>query len=154
MLFHNLTKEVDLRIASGHTAAGTSTINGTAIDTNGYDGICFVVLYGTLTATQVTQMKAQQGAASNGSDAADIANSHTGLMKDADSNTLQAIDIYKPTNRYVRPVVLRGTANAEVLSILAILYHNELAPSLFADATVATIAGSIVTLAQPQLGTA
>jgi hypothetical protein len=150
MLFHNLARAADFRIAMAPVVAGTSNQNGTAIDTLGFDGICFVVSYGALTANQVTQAKAQQGALSNGSDASDIANSHTTLLTDGQSNTLQVIDIYRPTNRYVRPVVLRGTANAVINGIIAILYHTETAPPVLP----ADQASAPVVLNQPALGTA
>ena len=91
------------------TAAGTSAVNGSVIDMTGFNAVRFTAVLGTLTATQVTALKAQQGNAANGSDMADIAGAVTPAAADADSNKLLMLDVNvsKITKRYVRPVVTR-----------------------------------------------
>jgi hypothetical protein len=46
------------------------------------------------------------------------------------------LDVYRPAKRYVRPVVVRGTADAAIDGVIAILYGPEKEPPT-ADATVA-----------------
>ena len=104
-------------------AAGTSVQNGSVIDMLGFDGVCYVAAIGTLTATQVTSLKAQHGDASNLSDAADLAGTLTGPMADADSNKLLVLDIQKFSKRYNRVVVNRATANAVIDGVIAIQYQ-------------------------------
>ncbi len=109
-------------------AAGTSDQNGTVVDTMDYEGVCFVAAFGALTATQVTKIKAQQGALSDGTDMADLEGSAVGPMADADSNELLILDVYRPAERYVRCVVDRDTANAVIDGVIAILYGPRIMP--------------------------
>jgi hypothetical protein len=117
------------------TAAGTTAINGTHVDMQGFDGVVFVCLMGTLTATQVTALKAQGGALANDSDMADLVGAATPAAADADSNKLLILDVYRPQQRYVRPVVTRGTANAVIDGVLAFRYQGEKVP-IAIDATL------------------
>lgn len=109
-------------------AAGTSDQNCTAVDMSGFDGVCFIALFGTLTATQVTQIKGQQGTDSTPTDAADLTGSNVGPMADGDSNKMLILDIYRPEERYVRLVVDRGTANAVIDGVIAIQYRGKKCP--------------------------
>lgn len=143
-------------------AAGTSNQTGNHVDMQGYDGVTFILSVGTLTATQQTRLKAQGGNLANDSDQADlsmllstaaISSSPSGttvqtpLFADANSNTLAVLDIYRPNiygnnpqpMRYVRPVVLRGTANAVINVVIAILWQGSKRPTTL-DATVAVSA--------------
>lgn len=112
-----------LRVVNA-TAAGVTVINGTHVDMSlfDFDGILFVMGVGALTATQVTGLKAQNGALVNDSDQADIAGASIPLLADADSNKIVILDVFRPQLRYVRPVVLRGTANAVIDFVIAIGY--------------------------------
>lgn len=133
---NQLMEEVKLVRLMNSVAAGTSVQNSTALDTAGYDGVVLIAAFGTLTATQVTSFKAQSGAASNGSDAADITGAATAALADGDSNKCLAIDIaLSASKRYVRGVVLRATANAVIDGVWALLYKGKKAP-VDLDATV------------------
>ena len=55
---------------------------------------------------------AQQGTESDGSDMADLAG--TAISVADDDNQMVALEVRNPWGRYVRVVVDRGTANAEV----------------------------------------
>ena len=106
-------------------AAGTSNQNGTGLDMSqsgtGYRGVRFTALFGTLTSTQVTSLKAQES--DDNSNWSDLAGSNTGPMADADSNKSLILDVYRPRKRYIRPVVIRGTANAAIDGVTAELYE-------------------------------
>lgn len=147
---HNLLRHIDVRRAANATAAGTTAINGTVIDMLGYESIAFVAAFGTLTATQATGIKVQQGNASDGSDMADLAGSASGNLADADGNKLLAGEVYRPTKRYVRCVVTRGTANAVLDGIIALLYRAEVTPA----ALHSTLARAPKVLNSPAEGTA
>jgi hypothetical protein len=108
-------------------AAGTTDIEGTVIDTQGFQGVAFLVRMGAMTTGAVTSIKAQQGAASDGSDAADLAGTAQAVAV-ADAGEVFIVDILRPTERYVRLYVDRDTANAVVASAEAILYGPSDAP--------------------------
>lgn len=117
----NLTPQVKTQIAVAQTAAGTSDITGSTIDTAGFEGVRFVVSFGTIAATGVQGLRVQQGAASDMSDAADLAGTAVAVADDED-NTLAIVEVHRPRERYVRCIVDRATANATVNIGIAELY--------------------------------
>jgi hypothetical protein len=96
--------------------AGTSASNGTIIDTANAEGVIFINVFGTSAADN--GVKAQQGAASNMSDAADLVGTQTLLDG---TETVGVVQIHKPRERYVRSVAVRGTSTT-VPAGIAILY--------------------------------
>lgn len=133
----NLLKDIKITRVMNAVAAGTSNQNGSTLDMSGWDGVQFIAAFGTLTATQVTGLKAQQGAASGMGDAADLAGSAVGPMADGDGNKCLVLDIYRPQERYVRCVVTRGTANAVIDGVIAIQYRGRKAPVTQDTTTIA-----------------
>ena len=124
----NLLKNTKILRSHSAVAAGATDSNGAAIDFSGFEGCVFVAAFGTLTATQVTGLKFQHGDAANLSDAADVAGTLVGPMADGDSSKNLALEIHKPTKRYGRLVIKRGTANAVIEGAIAILYTARLDP--------------------------
>lgn len=102
-------------------AAGTTDINGATVDMQGYMGCLMKITFGSIVSGAVTVIKAQQGQASDMSDAADLAGSGQSIA-DTDDDKVFLIDIFRPTERYLRIVVDRGTQNAVVASAEYILY--------------------------------
>lgn len=125
----NLSKLAKISTAITPTAgvAGTSDINGTTLDMEGFESVLVIVRMGTITASAVTSIKMQQGAASDMSDAADLAGTAQTIADDDDDETFY-IDLHQPTERYVRLVVDRGTQNAVVASANYIQYNGSVFP--------------------------
>ncbi len=147
---HNLTYEVKTVRIMNAVAAGTSDQTSSALDTQGYEGVRFIALFGALTATQVTSIKAQQSSDDGSSDAySDIAGSGSAALDDADGNQMLILDIYQPQKRYLKLVVDRGTANAVIDGVIAELYRPRVMP-VTADSSVS----SQELLAAPAEGTA
>jgi len=121
--------KIVVAITAANGVAGKTDINGATLDMNGFDAVLMLVRFGTITNNAVTKIYAQQGAASNLSDAATMALS-TVAVGDTDSNKYFAIDVVKPRDRYVRLVVDRGTQNAVVEHAVYIQYKaKDRAPS-------------------------
>jgi hypothetical protein len=125
----NLSKNCKISTAITPTAgaAGTSTINGTTLDTQDSEGVLIIVRMGTITTGAVTSIKVQQGDASNLSDAADLAGTGQ-TIADTDDDKTFYIDLYKPLKRYVRVVVSRATQNAVVASAEYFQYETRKMP--------------------------
>lgn len=145
----NLSKNVKVTRVMNAVAAGTTDQNSSIIDMSGFDGVLFIAMFGTLTATQVTQIKGQQDTDPAGGTMADLAGTLVGPLADADSNKCLQLDLLRPRKRYVRCVVDRGTANAVIDGMLAIQYRGSKAPTVHA----ASVAFS-ETHASPAEGTA
>lgn len=124
----NLSKKCKVTRVLNAVAAGTTDQNGTTLDMKGFDGVLFIALFGTLTATQVTSLKAQQGLLSDASDMADLVGSNVGPLADGDGTKCLMLDVIKPRERYVRCVVDRGTANAVIDGVIAIQYLADKEP--------------------------
>lgn len=110
-------------------AAGQTVITGAPVDTAGYDGVCYIVPLGPITANAVTSLKVQQAADSGGSpdDFTDLAGTNQAIADDAD-NTVRYVDIRNPGKRYVKLVISRATQNATVGGVVAVLYRASWAP--------------------------
>lgn len=113
--------KISQAITSANGVAGTTAINGTTLDMSGFEGVLMIVTFGVITAGAVTSIKAQQGNASNLSDAADLLGSGQTIADTDDEKTFY-IDIKSPRERYVRLAVSRGTQNAVVASATYIQY--------------------------------
>jgi hypothetical protein len=127
-----LTENARISRVMNGVAAGTTVQTSSAVDMaadGGYDGVLFIAMVGALTANQVTALKAQQSSDDGSADAySDIEGSKAGPLADGDSNDCLAIDIYRPTKRYLKAVLLRATANAVIDGIVAIQYKGRLPP--------------------------
>lgn len=118
----NFASNHKITVVSNAVAAGTTDIDPTAIDMDGYDSVCFIVQFGAITAGAVTSVKAQQSSDNGVGDAfADLAGTAQAVADD-DDNKAFIIDINRPSERYVKPYVDRATQNAVVESIIAIQY--------------------------------
>jgi len=118
-----LSSDVKITRVMNAVAAGTSDQNGTGVDMSGFDGVMFVASFGTLTATQVTSLKAQGSSDDGSSDTyADLTGTLVGPMDDDDDNKVLVLDVQQPKERYIRPVINRATANAVIDGIVAIQY--------------------------------
>lgn len=110
------TKKVE---ALGY-ASGSADREGAVIDTKGYAGVLILVHFATIAAGAVTSIKAQQGAAADLSDAADLAGTAQSIADDDDDKVFW-IDL-KASERYVRVVVDKDATNATAESAVAVLY--------------------------------
>lgn len=113
----NFSKEIKISQAVTVTngAAGTTDITGVVLDMSGFDGVLMEATFGAIVSGAVTSIKAQQGDASDGSDMADLTGTSQTVADTDDEKTLY-IDLYRPTKRYVRLYVDRGTQNATVVA--------------------------------------
>lgn len=129
----NLTYGARTFVSSAGATAGTSAVNGTSVDMLGYEGVRFIAILGTLTATQVTSLKLQ-GSTDNAT-FVDLAGTSVGPAADGDGGKTLICEIFRPQHRYIRPVLGRGTANAVLQAILAEQFLSRFEP-VAADATV------------------
>ncbi|MCA0354712.1 MAG: hypothetical protein LCH85_22185 [Chloroflexi bacterium] len=132
----SLTNNVKIVRVLNAVAAGTSSQNSSVVDTQGYEAVTFVAAFGALTATQVTSVKVQQGTQAGGGDMTDLEGTLTGPLADGDGNKLITVEVIKPRERYVRAVINRGTANAVIDGVFAILTNPRVAP-ITQDSSVA-----------------
>lgn len=132
----NLSKGIKITRVANSAAVGTTAVNGTVLDMSGYDGVLLFVAAGTITDGTV-ELKAEGGAVSDGSDAQDLAGTGTTLAATAD-NDVALLDLYRPLQRYIKPVVLRagGSTGAVLDGVFAVQYCASHKPTT-QDATVA-----------------
>ena len=113
-------------------ASGTADRNGATLDMQGFDGVLVVVHHAAIAAGATYKIKAQQGAASNLSDAADLAGTSQTIADDED-DSVSYIDIFQPRERYVRLVVDNDTSNATAQTAVYIQYKAGTEPTTHAD---------------------
>jgi len=141
----NLVHKTDWLAHVATTAAGTTTINGTTLDMEGYDGVLFVVQIGTAAADNLLKAQGSSEADGGSPDAfSDLVGSSIGA-----SVPLMVLDVYRPKERYIRAVVTRGTSTT-IDCGLAIRYGARKMPCVNDVATVIASAA----LASPAEGTA
>ena len=140
----NLAVNLGTKRVMDAVAAGTSDQTGLSVDMAGFDGCVFIAVLGELSSNQETSMKIQQSSDDGSADAfADLLGTDSGDMEDDDDDQLIIIDINRPLERYLRPILLRATGNAVIDGIIALPYKTRKAPetkgaTVFAEATFAS----------------
>lgn len=131
----NLSNQVKISEAAATTAAGTTEVDGAAINMAGFDGVLFVAKFGTAAAGN--QIQAQQATDSGFSDAADLLGT---LTTTGASDEIVWLELFQPQEQFVRIQAQRGTSTTLDWAV-AIQYGPR---KLSIDNTVAgTIAGEI-----------
>lgn len=120
-----LSSDCIITRVSNAEAAGTSDINSTSVDMATCESVAFVVLFGAITASAVTSVKLQ-GSLDN-STFYDLQGTAI-TVADDDDNQVFVAEVVRPTWRYIRCVVDRGTQNAVVDGILAIQTNARFPP--------------------------
>lgn len=132
----NITPNVKTIRVSNAVAAGTTDIDCTAVDMQGFDSVRFIALFGTATTTHVTKLVLKQS-----DDNSTWSNAiQTGTqMADGDSNKMLIAEVNAPGARYVRCTVDRGTANIVIDGVIAELFNAARVP-VIQDASVSQVA--------------
>jgi len=131
-MLHNLGAAVyPVLLSSGIAASDTSTDHYTnAVDTRGYDGVQFLVVTETTAETAYTAY-AQLSATSSG----------TGTYIDVYGSTVThstgfgtgqavlGIDVFRPSRRYARVYIDRGTTGEVIRGVFALLYRAQTEPT-------------------------
>ena len=91
------------------TIAGTSTINGAEMDMQNFEGVLFIIKFGTAAADN--QIKAQQDVVTGMAGASDLLGT---LVAVGASDEILWLDIYRPLKRFVR-MVARDPAGPDPL---------------------------------------
>ena len=139
----NLSNAVKLNAGIAVTTAGTSSVNGATIDMAGFDGVLFVIKFGTAAANNT--IKAQQDTDSGMGTAADLAGTSVGVGA---SDEIVWLDIYRPQERYLRMVAARGTSTTIEWG-MAIQYgprvqpvDNTIAGTIFGELHISPVEGT------------
>jgi hypothetical protein len=117
----NLSNHVKITKVKDHTTAATSAVESDPVDMQGYEGVMFVTSFGTAAANNT--ILAAQDVASGGSYTDLLGTSVSSGTSDEDV----WIDVYRPSKRYVRVEIARGTSST-LESIYAIQYGARVLP--------------------------
>ena len=117
-----LSKNVQISLAAGSEGSGDTDVNGTAIDTAGFQGVMFVAEIATANAGNYLEVE-QSDNSSTGFTALTGAKSVA-----AEDGDLAVVDVKSPMKRYVRAVITRGGENTATGPIVAHAYGPADAP--------------------------
>lgn len=123
--------EIDLDLQSAAaTSAGTDVNPTNGVDMAGYDGCIFFASIATANAGNY--LKAQGGDTAAGA-TTDLAGTKVVAASNAQ---VVVLDCYKPTKRFVRPVIVRGGANTATGDLYCIKYRGRKNPQTPGDVRV------------------
>lgn len=134
MNIRNLTPKVRVIRGGAPVAAGTGdTQTFTEIDTKGYESVRIIAVLGAITSTGVATLRAKGSNTSStyGSGTVDLVQDNSGSspatasaqLTTGDSNKVLTLEIHKPGRRYIRPEIVRATANVVIESVIVELIN-------------------------------
>jgi hypothetical protein len=132
----NLSQAGKVTRVSNAVAAGTSDVECTGVDMQGFRAVTHYVLFGAITGSAVTSVKAQQSSDNGSADGWSDLTGTSVTVADDDDNQVVILEIDNPQKRYVRCVVDRGTQNAVVDGVIAVQTGAHLEPVTHSSTTV------------------
>ena len=100
----------------------SGAVNGAGVDMAGWDGVAFVAQVGVVTGAGTFDLRVVESANANFSGAVNI--SGASITQVTTSNTTHTIDVWRPTNRYLR-VVATQAVNTVLAAVLAFRYRGQ-----------------------------
>lgn len=123
----NLLKECKIVAISPDAAAAQTDVEPVTIDMSGFRSICVIASLGDVADTCALHLKLKVSA----TNAAGTAIAGTSAVTAGASNyddKLMILDVKNVPHRYATPSLARGTANAALNAIIAILYNGRDCP--------------------------
>lgn len=117
----NLSKNVKITMVKARQTSAGTAINSDSVDMQGFDGVIFLGVMETANAANFAN-------AAQSADDVSFADLAGTKVVPGDNGDSFLIDVYKPTDRYVRCEVDRGGAATAVGAIFAIQYQGRKAP--------------------------
>ncbi|HLO41018.1 MAG TPA: hypothetical protein VK176_08345 [Phycisphaerales bacterium] len=143
-MIQQLLNKIKIDVVIAPQTSGGTEVEGTILDMQGYEGVIFVNYLGTPNAGNYLQAK--QGNQSNMGDAQTLAGSK---VTSGASDEAQVLEIFQPSDRYVRPSVIRAGTNTTVGLCIAIRYGAMVEPR----SSIVAGAMQVVQLVVPAEGT-
>src|SRR6266567_9534678 len=123
MPMHNSLADSTLIAIDIASQIASANVNGAVIDMQGWDGCCYTFNLGAMTASATFDARIVSSANANMSGATNITNAAITQVLAASGNTNSYhIDVWRPTNRYIRSATQPATANTTFSSV-AIRYR-------------------------------
>jgi len=134
----NFTGNVHAILQLGYAAAGQTTLTPAAgVDLRDHEGCLFLITWGTITAGTTTSAVVYQSSDDGVLDAYTDLVGASVIVTDADSDLLTTIEVVQPSKRYLKCVVARDVENAELVSVVALVYGGSRFPlSAVADSVL------------------
>lgn len=126
----NLLKDCKITVVEAAAAAAQTELVTDVLDMSGYEGVIFIAMLGDVSDTSVLTLTVKGNSANSVSSPSPITQKATDAFTagaaTADSKVI-AVDVYRPTLRYIFGSLTRTAANAVVGGIIAIQYgaHNK-----------------------------
>jgi hypothetical protein len=112
-----LSRQKLVKVAD-HSAAATTDVTSSIVDTAGYEGVVFFTSFGTANATNT--VKVQQNTSNQTTGMADLLGTS---VASGSSDEDVIVEIHNPQERYIQVVAARG-ASSTLESIWACLYNG------------------------------
>ena len=123
MTTHLSLADSTLMAADVPAQSASSNVNGTVMDMQGWDGCCYVFNLGTVASGGTFDARIVSSANANMSGATNITNAALTQVTSATPNNAFIIDVYRPSDRYLRSATQPATA-AVLVSSVAIRYRR------------------------------
>lgn len=123
MVSHNSLSDSTLASVDIAPISSSANVNGTALDMQGWDGCMFIFNLGTIASGGTFDARIVSSANANMSGATNITNAALTQVTSATPNNAFIIDVYRPTDRYVRSATQPATA-AVLHTATAIRYRR------------------------------
>jgi len=130
----NLCKEVKCTLVQVALADGATDPDSDSVDMEGFDGVMFLGIVGTIAATGTVTLAAEQSSDDSTFNALSGISAEAGA---ADDDKFLLLDVYRPTDRYVRTALTRGTADSVYGGTIAIQYKARKKPTVQDASTLA-----------------
>lgn len=128
MTYHQGLSDGVLHILDISSQIASVNTNGLTIDTQGWDGIEYKFNVGTMANGATFDARIVSSANSNMSGNTNITNAAITQLTNASNANMVIIDVWRPTNRYVRSAVQAGTANTTWGCIATLYRHTGTSP--------------------------
>ena len=142
------TDDVKMTLVQAPLVDGQATSNSDEVDMQGFDGVMFVGILGTISGSGTVSMTAGQDTTSGGS-FTELPTAVASAVA-ADDEQFMVVDILRPAKRFLRTVLVRAVDNNVYGGTLAIQYKARAKPTV-QEATGA--AGEIIAAGITQVTT-